>query len=313
MKLLIVEDSTADLRLLQVALLSGPTDSAPELHLVRTLAEAEAAVRAASFDCVLLDLGLPDGAGVQNVQRIRAARSGQTVVVISGHEGEDIAIEALRHGAQEYLHKGEYTGEDVLRVIRRAVERDEQLRAVDKAREEQFRLATRDTLTGVSNRRLLQQLAGHTIAQSARNGWSFAVAFLDLDRFKLVNDRWGHACGDQLLRKVGAVLAGSVRDVDTVARIGGDEFLLMLAPPLNLEQARAIVCRIQERIVAITVVDGHRISVGASVGLAFYPQHGTTLEALMAGADHAMYRAKQGAPGRLALYAPLDGSQAKAG
>jgi diguanylate cyclase (GGDEF)-like protein len=309
MKLLVVEDSAADLRLMYEAMSEGGArELPPVLRTARSMAEAEAAVRAEPFDCVLMDLGLPDGDGVGNVRRIRAVRPGQTVVVISGGGSADQAIEALRHGAQDYLQKGSYSGEVVLRVVRHAVERNDQLLAVEREREEQFRLATRDTLTGVSNRRLLQQLAQHTIAQSRRHGWRFAVAFLDLDGFKHVNDSWGHACGDDLLRKVGQALANGVRDIDTVARVGGDEFLLLLAPPLELEQAQKIVMRIRDLVGNITQIHGHTLKVSASIGLAFYPDHADTLEGLMACSDRAMYRAKHGGPTGWALYAPLDGA-----
>ncbi len=305
MKILLVEDSIADLRLLQEAVRSGTPATAPEMRTAKTMAEAEATLRGEAFDCVLLDLALPDGVGVDNVRRIRAARAGQAVVVISGNDNEDTAMEALRHGAQDYMHKNEYTGKVVMRVIRRAIERNEQLRAVDRQREEEFRRATRDTLTGVSNRRLLQQLAEHTIAQSARHGWRFAVAFVDLNAFKPVNDTYGHACGDQVLREVGRVLSTGVRDIDTVARVGGDEFLVLMAPPLEVEPARAIVRRIQSLIAGIKRVDGHDIDISASAGIAFYPDHGATLEELMGCADRAMYRAKHESAERLALYAPL--------
>ena len=305
MRILVVEDSAADLRLLAEAIKTGAGEAQPEVTTVRTLAEAEAAVRAGPFDCVLLDLGLPDGVGVENVQRLRAARRGQTVVVISGSEGEDIAIQALRYGAQDYLYKGRYTGEVVMRVMRRAMERNEQLMEVERQREEQFQLATRDVLTGLLNRRALEGLAHNTVAQSARRGWRFALAFLDLNRFKMVNDRHGHATGDLLLKQVAQILLQSVRDVDTVARLGGDEFLVLLAPPLDLDQARGIIRRIQERVREITHVGNKPVSVGFSAGLAFYPDHGKTLEALMSGADQAMYRAKQ-TPDHLALYAMLE-------
>ena len=312
LKILVVEDSAADLRLLREALQEGANGHPPEVRVARSMAEAETAVRAEAFDCVLLDLSLPDGDGVDNVRRMRAARAGQTVVVISGEEGEDIALQALRHGAQDYLQKGRYGGEVVLRLVRHAIERNDQLLTVERERDQQFRLATRDTLTGVSNRRLLQQLAQHTIAQSRRHGWRFAVAFLDLDGFKHVNDRWGHACGDELLRQVGQALGNGVRDIDTVARVGGDEFLLLLAPPLELEAAQKVVERVRDLVGGITRVDGHEVNVSASVGLAFYPDHGQTLESLMASSDRAMYRAKHGGPKGWVLYAPLDGAQRSA-
>jgi diguanylate cyclase (GGDEF)-like protein len=307
MKILVVEDSAADLRLLSEAL-KAAGDAQPEVSVVRTLADAEAAVRAGPFDCVLLDLGLPDGVGVENVQRVRAARRGQTVVVISGSEGEEIAMQTLRHGAQDYLYKGRYTGEVVMRVMRRAMERNEQLLAMDRQREEQFQLATRDELTGLPNRRSLEQLAQNMVAQSARRNWRFALAFMDLDGFKAVNDTHGHACGDQLLREVAGALTRSVRDIDAVARLGGDEFLVLLAPPFDADQALAVVRRVQDAIASLQRIGDHAIKVGASFGIAFYPDHATSLDGLIAGADQAMYRAKHGTPGRVALYAPLGAS-----
>jgi diguanylate cyclase (GGDEF)-like protein len=306
LKLLVVEDSDAELRLLREAL--AHAQPAFDLREARSVAEAEAAVRAEAFDCVLLELSLPDGDGVDNVRRVRAARPGLAVVVISGGEGDDLALQALRHGAQDHLPKGGYRGDVVRRTVRHAIERNDQLLALERERDQQFRLATRDTLTGVSNRRLLQQLAQHTIAQSRRHGRRFAFAFYDLDGFKTVNDRWGHACGDELLRQVGQALGSGVRDIDTVARVGGDEFLLLLAPPLDLEPAQKVVERVRDLVAGIAQVCGHDVAVSASVGLAFYPDHGQTLESLMASADRAMYRAKQGAPKGWVLYAPLDGA-----
>src|SRR5689334_14110523 len=267
------------------------------------MAEAEAAARDEPFDCVLLDLGLPDGSGVDNVRRIRAARPGLTVVVISGNESEETALETLRHGAQDYVLKGKYTGAIVRRVVRRAMERNEQVQELDRQREEQFRLATRDPLTGLPNRRLVEQLAHNTLAQASRHRWRFALAYLDLDGFKQVNDTLGHARGDQLLKDVGQALMRSVRDSDTVGRVGGDEFLLLLTPLLDAEQARTIVRRVQELIGGIREVDGCPVRIGCSIGVAFYPDHAESIEGLMACADQAMYRAKHHAPERWAVYA----------
>lgn len=305
MKILAVEDSAADLRLLREALEEGERGASQQLRAVQTVAAAEAAVQAESFDCVLLDLGLPDGSGVDNVRRIRAARNGQTVIVISGNENELVALDALRHGAQDYLLKGKYTGAVVLRVIRRAMERNEQLLDLDRQREEQFRLATRDVLTGLPNRRLMEQLAQNTLAQAARHGWRFGLVYIDLDGFKAVNDTHGHARGDLLLREVAGVLVRCVRDSDSVARLGGDEFLLLLTPLLEMDRARGIITRMQQMIAGITEVDGCPIKVAASAGVAFYPDHAQDFEGLLACADQAMYRAKHSSPEHWALYAPL--------
>jgi diguanylate cyclase (GGDEF)-like protein len=304
-KILAVEDSAADLRLLREALEEGAPGSSQQLRAVSTMAAAETALAAEPFDCVLLDLGLPDGSGVDNVRRMRTVRRGQTVVVISGNESEQVALDALRHGAQDYLLKGKYTGAVVARVIRRAIERNEQMLALDREREEQFRLATRDPLTGLPNRRLMGQLAQNTLAQAARHGWRFALVYLDLDGFKEVNDRHGHARGDLLLKEVADLLMRNVRDSDSVARLGGDEFLLLLTPLLEIERARGIVSRIQTQIGAIAEVDGCPVKIYASAGVAFYPDHAQDFEALLACADQAMYRAKHDTADHWALYAPL--------
>src|SRR5690348_14494029 len=133
LKVLIVEDSVADARLLREAL--KDSQAPVDLNFVSTLAEAERAVRTGNYDCVLLDLGLPDANGVDNVQRIRSANRGQTVVIMTGLDSEEAALGTLQRGAQDYLVKGRYDGAFILRVIRRAMERNRVLNEVDQLRE----------------------------------------------------------------------------------------------------------------------------------------------------------------------------------
>jgi diguanylate cyclase (GGDEF)-like protein/PAS domain S-box-containing protein len=153
--------------------------------------------------------------------------------------------------------------------------------------------ATHDLLTGLPNRMLFKDRFSVAIAQAQRVHKKLAVVFLDLDRFKEVNDTLGHHVGDRLLCAVGNRLSEFVRKTDTVARIGGDEFLLLLAEIDRVEDATAIARKVVESVQDPFVVSGHQIFVTASMGIAFYPDDGNEVDTLVNCADKVMYRVKQ--------------------
>ncbi len=153
--------------------------------------------------------------------------------------------------------------------------------------------ATHDLLTGLPNRMLFKDRFSVAIAQAQRARKKLAVVFLDLDRFKEVNDTLGHHVGDRLLCAVGNRLTEFVRKTDTVARIGGDEFLLLLAEMDRMEDATAIARKAVESIQDPFVVNGHEILITASIGIAFYPDDGNEVDALVNCADKVMYSVKQ--------------------
>jgi diguanylate cyclase (GGDEF)-like protein/PAS domain S-box-containing protein len=153
--------------------------------------------------------------------------------------------------------------------------------------------ATHDLLTGLPNRMLFKDRFSIAVAQAQRLHKKLAVIFLDLDRFKEVNDTLGHNVGDRLLCAVGNRLAELVRKTDTVARIGGDEFLLLLAEIDRAEDATTIARKVLESVQDPVVVNGHRVSVTGSIGIAFYPDDGNEVDALVNRADEVMYDAKQ--------------------
>ncbi len=153
--------------------------------------------------------------------------------------------------------------------------------------------ATHDLLTGLPNRMLLRDRFSVAMAQAQRVGKKLAVIFLDLDRFKEVNDTLGHDAGDRLLDAVGNRLIDLVRKTDTVARIGGDEFLLLVP---NIDQVEDVIDIAQKVLDALResfIVDGHKISITASIGIAIYPDDGTDVDTLVSRADKAMYEVKQ--------------------
>ena len=153
-------------------------------------------------------------------------------------------------------------------------------------------LAFLDGLTGLPNRILLFDRLRHTVA-AARHDRPFAVHFLDLDGFKEVNDSFGHAAGDEVLREVGRRLAGAVRESDTVARLGGDEFVVVQAEIERPKDADRLAARLRSTFEAPIVFGETQLAIGTSIGTSHYPRDGREPQALLARADEALYRAKE--------------------
>ena len=162
-----------------------------------------------------------------------------------------------------------------------------------KAEQEIYRLAHYDQLTGKPNRFLLRDRLHQNIAQGSREGHKLAVLFLDLDRFKWVNDTFGHHAGDKLLKIVAERLSSCVREVDTVARIGGDEFVVVLYGILSNEDPATFARRFLEELSRPTRIEGREIINTASIGIAIYPMDGHDVDSLLRKADTAMYAAKE--------------------
>ena len=164
-------------------------------------------------------------------------------------------------------------------------------------------LARHDDLTGLPNRSQLMTRVEESLLRARRDA-PFALLCIDLDHFKQVNDTLGHPIGDRLLREVTARLQATVRDTDLVARLGGDEFAITQDSVAQPESVTALARRIVATIGAPFVIDGHRIVVGASIGIALAPQDGATAEALLKAADLALYRAKSEGRGAWCFFEP---------
>lgn len=154
------------------------------------------------------------------------------------------------------------------------------------------RLATRDSLTGLPNRALFFEHLGHAIALSRRRSTTFAVLFIDIDGFKLINDLLGHATGDQVIKQVANILIRCVRASDTVARLGGDEFVILLND-IPSQQTGQVAEKILSALTKISASEIHSLAITASIGIAHYPDSGQDAEALVDRADLAMYEAKK--------------------
>jgi diguanylate cyclase (GGDEF)-like protein len=256
-----------------------------------SIAEAKTALVDEDLGCVLLDLSLPDATGLEGLQAVRARAPQVPIVVLSGEENEDVALEAVQQGAQDYLVKRHADGHLLGRAIRYAVERK-------RAELELARQATHDPLTDLPNRTLFLDRLRLTLARIERREKACAVLFLDLDRFKAVNDSLGHDVGDQLLVEAADRLRALVRPSDTVARFGGDEFMVLCDDIETEADAIVVAERIAGALAEPFQLAGRELYVGASIGIAVAEDRSRPAEEIVRDADQTIYMAKRS---RLAL------------
>lgn len=163
--------------------------------------------------------------------------------------------------------------------------------------------AYHDTLTNLPNRTLLVDRLDQAISQASRNDSLVAILFFDLDNFKIINDSFGHVVGDKVLVKVAQLLKEKFRGMDTIARIGGDEFVMILHPFQNVDQVTSTTASICELLQAPLDIDGHELYATASIGVSVYPNDGNGPEQLIKNADAAMYHAKEAGRNSFQFYA----------
>jgi len=282
---LLLEDNDLDALVLERAI----NQVAPgEFRVVRarSLVEARKLLQTRAYSAVLADLGLPDANGLDTLSGLLGVSPDTPILVITGADDESLATQAVRAGAQDYLVKGDYEPEAVLRAMRYAVERKRiELRLSN--------LAHYDALTGLANRTLLTERQTRALARARRSAQHVALVAVDLDHFKTVNDTHGHDVGDALLVEVGRRLSASTRSEDTVARVGGDEFLILLEDLEGADGARRVAQRIHNAFATPIVIDGKELNTTPSVGIALFPDDAVDLAELQRHADTALYEAKR--------------------
>jgi diguanylate cyclase (GGDEF)-like protein/PAS domain S-box-containing protein len=164
--------------------------------------------------------------------------------------------------------------------------------------------ATHDSLTGLPNRGLLEDRLRQSIGYAQRNGSLVAVCFIDLDRFKVINDSLGHVYGDEVLVRVARRLRGALREIDTIARQGGDEFVVVLAEQPTVDSVINVVERLIDEVAQPVTIDGRELYVTCSIGIALHPNDGADVTTLLRNADAAMYSAKERGRNTFQFYAP---------
>jgi diguanylate cyclase (GGDEF)-like protein len=289
---LLIEDNPGDTRLLR-EILNEQNSLKIQLAHLECMGAAEKFLAENAVDIILLDLGLPDAQGLEAIRRTRAAAPGVALVVLTGLDDESVAMQALQHGAQDYLIKGQIETRALLRALRYAIERKTMENAALAMAQHMAHSAEHDFLTGLPNRMLLNDRIGQAIALARRHVKKAAVLFLDLDGFKHINDSLGHPVGDKLLQSIAKRLADCIRGSDSVSRQGGDEFVVLLLNLEHAENAAVTARRMLEAVAKPHYIDHHDLHVTASIGVSVYPDDALDAEALIKNADTAMYQAKE--------------------
>ena len=300
-RLLLVEDDPEDSRRLSRALELADNIRFEISHAAQ-VEDALQELRDGDYDVVLLDLSLPEGEGIDALARARLATSSVPFVVMTSRDDETEALRALRFGAQDYVVKGESNPQLLVRAIRYAVERHRLLMDLETSRRREHFLATHDGLTGLHNRVALLEAFKRSLAYATRHERQLGVVFLDLDRFKKINDSLGHSSGDEVLKRVAERIAGSVRKSDLIARLGGDEFVALIHDVTDEAVPARVVEKILETISRPFLLGGDQYSVTASAGVAIFPQDGLDADELIKLADIAMYKAKMDGRNRFHFY-----------
>lgn len=208
----------------------------------------------------------------------------------------------ISYWVSQNIRRQERNATELARIDR---EKSELIAELESQKRRAFILAAHDHLTGLPNRRMFNELLASHLQQAKRNRQHYALMFLDLDRFKGINDNLGHHVGDLLLQEVASRLRATLRESDVIARLGGDEFAILLTSLERVEDSAAIADKL---VTAISQpcpdLGGHVVKVSPSIGIAAFPRDGANGEALLRNADAAMYRSKQLGRGKYTFYDP---------
>ncbi|QDZ29799.1 EAL domain-containing protein [Noviherbaspirillum sp. UKPF54] len=339
-KVLLVNDHPASLLALQTLLTHGPHADEYEVVTAMSGAEALRKVLDQQFAVILLDVSMPGMDGFETAATIHShPRSASVpIIFITAYYADEMhRLKGYQHGAVDYLispvipqmlHSkvGVFielarkniqlqSQKETLALINRdlQVQQMEELRRINAALEKEIEerrqaeeraneLATKDALTGLLNRRSLVEHLEHAIMRASRHGERLALLFLDMDKFKSINDTLGHDAGDELLLQVAERVRHSVRSADMVARLGGDEFVVLMEDLPSYNAAAEVARKIIKANAAPFSVQSQSISTSASVGISLFPQDGATVNELMRSADLAMYHAKQERRGSMQFF-----------
>jgi diguanylate cyclase (GGDEF)-like protein len=302
MKLVIVDDSEVNLQLLK-GYLSAIEDLA--ILLFSDPRQALTGCLHESPDLILLDYLMPDLDGLDFLRQLRQvpALDEVPVVMITSHEDRQVCHQALWEGASDFL----YTPVDRLELearVRNLLRQRMRTLALNRINAHWRVLATLDDLTGVYNRRTFLERLATEIARAQRYQRPLSLIMLDADHFKQVNDRYGHAAGDQVLKALIGVCLGDIRQVDFIGRLGGEEFAVGL-PETALPGAESAAERLRWAVeTALVTVDGGTVRFTISLGVAQLLDTGEDSEALLKRADQALYQAKSDGRNRVAVWRP---------
>lgn len=303
LKVLLIEEHGEDIEII-TDVLGAINNASIDLTTILSVSSLENIIQANKFDVILLDPKQNDSSDLTAIETAHSIAYDMPIIILTDIDDEQFSIDAVHHGVQDYLVKSLLDPATLYRSMQYAIERNH-LRI--KLREEHERsqyLASHDELTDLPNRKLLRDRFEQQLARYARYQQNFAAMFIDLDSFKKINDCYGHVVGDKVLQETAARLEQHLRKTDTIARIGGDEFFILITHLLDIKN----IIIVAEKVLGIFEQDfeinGNVFPLYASIGITLIPQDGTDLDTLLHRADQAMYRVKHSGGRGYQLYNP---------
>lgn len=300
--LLSIEDSDRDFEKIRDLL-----QDSDKIKLSRALSIEKAMdmLKQGAFDLIILDYLLPDGNGLDFFKMMKKREVEIPVVVNTAYGDEIIASQFIKEGAYDYISKKNLNKKSLFRSINNALEKFRLKKEIKKAWEKMAKMATKDELTGLYNRRYFQEIFEREADRACRYGNQLVLGMMDLDNFKRINDTYGHLAGDMALAEIGNILNRHSRLSDLVCRYGGEEFAVLL-PSTDIEKANLVFERLRK------VVSQHpfeykssSFKVTISIGVAMYDrQADQSLVNLFEQADQALYQAKNSGGNQVVTYSP---------
>ena len=302
---LLVEDSKGDAILIEKALSQTAMITCSIIKTV-TINAALHILAESEFDVVLLDLSLPDATGTEGVQAVHNFAPKLPIIVITGYADEELALATIQHGAQDYMLKEQMNVQNIKQSIQFAIQRKRsELALVNQA--------NMDMLTGLANRSLFEIRLDNSLQRCKRSGDMLGILFIDLNRFKLVNDNYGHNLGDRVLQEAARRMKVSVRPYDGLSRFGGDEFVMLIDDIKGPADCAKIAQKIIAQITKPFMISGHKFEIGVSVGIVTsHSEDNFTGEDLIRYADEAMYHAKRTGKSEYRFYEHATGQKEQA-
>jgi diguanylate cyclase (GGDEF)-like protein len=293
-KILVVDDSPDNIELMEEILRAEGYTCVSSTMLPEQVCPLH---RQHNYDLILLDLQMPGLNGFQVMKGLKEIEHGGYLPVLALTAQPSFKIAALEAGARDFISKPF----DLLEVHKRIHNMLEvrllykELAQYSKTQQE---LALHDALTGLPNRRLLEDRIATTLQHANRNHHKAAIMYIDLDGFKAINDTYGHAYGDEVLKTIAKRLLDCSRKEDTVARLGGDEFMVVLSEVQGLADAQGPAAKIVEAVSEPIFINDLTLGLSTSIGISIYPDDAETVDSLISIADYALYEAKRGGKNR---------------
>ena len=247
-------------------------------------------------DIVITDINMPELDGLEMAKKIKELNKDQAIIIMSAFDDKETLLKAINIGIDCFTPKPldmDILFEKLNSIVQHLSNKKELLRLQEKEMQNLYNLAHYDTLTGIQNRFLFEENLNKALKRAKRMNYEVIFFFIDIDDFKNINDTYGHAAGDIVLKNVVKNIKEVIRDEDTFGRISGDEFALIMEITSNKNcDANRVANKIIEALGKNIEFDGHKISMSCSIGISCFPQDATTATDLLRKADIAMYEAK---------------------